>query len=272
MELACPSCSSKHKTEDYPGAFEIQCSCGYSILVPDEAALAAESDSEVDNSNGPPPSFDDPPMAMDELQDSQFALAGDESSENQEQVEGVESFSSLNLSDPKDLPDDMPYDPFELQDQWAQSNPEDGLAPKASATFTQGVASTEGVSDKGARKEGRAKDANSPAIASTSTKTEGQDIVNRIQMASIGYLQGSLFDLEIEGLSKDLVKDLALHTQKFLSTRTYLREGLSKDFENPELIFKQPRILAVPEILAVEIYLYCTQNQISCKFSTHKEA
>jgi len=41
VELICPSCGAKHRTEDYPGAFEILCACGYSILVPDVQAFDA---------------------------------------------------------------------------------------------------------------------------------------------------------------------------------------------------------------------------------------
>lgn len=264
MELTCPSCNSKHRTEDYPGAFEIQCSCGYSILVPDEASLF-ESPQEH---NDAPPSFDDAPMAMDELAESKFALSGEGSKEDEAEAPApsTEFFSSLNLTDPAKLPDEMPYDPFELQNQWTQA-PSDPLSPEPSAA----ISNPGPDSPKTQKDDAKFKDDDAPAVASVSTKTEAQDIVNRIQMASIGYLQGPLFDLDIQGLSPDLSRDLAEHTQKFLSTRTYLREGLSKDFEDPSVLFKKSRILAVPEILAIEIYLYCVQNQITCRFSVHKD-
>src|SRR5687768_14620966 len=102
MDLSCPSCGVVHRTEDYPGAFEIQCSCGYSILVPDEQALA-EPALDV-------PSYDPSiPTAMEE-EDAQMTIPAEDLSPS----EAIESLPGSNeMTPPDQLPEGMVYDPFE---------------------------------------------------------------------------------------------------------------------------------------------------------------
>ena len=63
MELRCPSCGVTHKSEDYAGAFEIQCSCGYAILLPDEKEVARDEFN-----------FNDMPAAM-EVEDDELKIS-----------------------------------------------------------------------------------------------------------------------------------------------------------------------------------------------------
>jgi hypothetical protein len=261
MELTCPSCSSKHRTEDYPGAFEIQCACGYSILVPDEASLFAPPPEQVEDL-GPLPDFDGAPMAQEHYNDNaKVSLASDD--ENPLNVElmaaqaqdGGQAFSSLNLTAPEDLPAGMPYDPFELQNQW---KPEAGpvtivpevtqvKAPKAAPAAPAPVAT--------------------PA---TPKVVEAQDIVNRIQMASIGYMHGALFDLDLGELPEAQLRKLSAHCTQVLDARPWLRAFVDKAFEKPETLLRNKQLLAVPELLAVEIYLHCAQNEIRCDLRAHR--
>lgn len=249
MELSCPSCSTKHKTEDYAGAFEIQCACGYSILVPDESLaqsnlLPPESD--------PVPSFDDAPMAMDTLQDATFEVS-DELSDDLSIEQNDQAFSSLNLSSPEQLPEEMPYDPFELQTQWSDSHSEASKKqnpPETPLTPTP-----------------------NPSLQPQKKPISlAQDVVNRIQMSSIGHIHGALFDLEFENLSIDLAKDLTIQIKKFLTQHNYLREKLPLTYEKEENVISSNKLPGIPEVLAVEIYLYCSHNQIKCQFRPSKES
>jgi hypothetical protein len=261
MELTCPSCSSKHRTEDYPGAFEIQCACGYSILVPDEASLMAPTPQQEEDL-GPLPDFDGAPMAQEHYNDNaKVSLASDDDNPlnvelmaAQAQDDG-QAFSALNLTAPENLPDGMPYDPFELQNQWKPEagpvtivpEPTQVKAPKAAPVV-----------------------APPPAPAPAPKTVEAQHIVNRIQMASIGYMHGALFDLDLGELPETQLKKLSQHCTQVLDARPWLRAHVDKGFEKPETLLVKRKLSAVPELLAVEIYLHCAQNEIRCDLRAHR--
>jgi hypothetical protein len=246
MELSCPSCGSKHRTEDYLGAFEIQCACGYSILVPDEASLLPKPEEDL----SPPPSFDDAPMAMEHHdENAKVALANTNSeisldpdliaAQAQDTSQG---FSALDLTPPEQLPDGMPYDPFELQTQWKDEAVPDPINNESPSP---------------------------PPAPPPRPQVEAQDIVNRIQMASIGYMHGALFDLELAEMPDSQIRKLAEHCTQVLQIRPWLREYIDAGFDAPENLFKQKQLSAVPELLAVEIYLHCAQNEIRCALRAH---
>src|SRR4051812_22049811 len=96
MELVCPSCGVKHRTEDHAGAFEILCVCGYSILVPDEEAMALAV---------PEPSRL-MPIPFEEAAEGLPPPAAPASAESAPQ--------SLDMTPSEQLPPGMVYDPFEL--------------------------------------------------------------------------------------------------------------------------------------------------------------
>jgi len=254
MELSCPSCSSKHRTEDYAGAFEIQCSCGYSILLPDENTLHAPAFEDF----GALPDFNNAsPMAQDHHNDNAFVPLADEAGEGLDpalmaaQAQEGNAFSSLNLTAPEDLPTDMPYDPFELQTQW---NADGSLA-----------ASPEPEAPKKPAPAPKA-----PPVVEIPKPVAAQDIVNRIQMASIGYMHGALFDLHLGEIEGDKLKKLSEHCTRVLGDKPWLRAHAPQGFDNPETYLKLKRLSAIPELLAVEIYLHCAQNEIFCELRAHK--
>lgn len=244
MELTCPSCSTKHRTEDHAGAFEVQCTCGYAILLPDENTLQAPLpegfDALPDFSNASP-------MAQDHHHENAFVpLAGQPDTSLDPATIAAQSqddtaFSSLNLTAPEDLPAGMPYDPFELQTQWkpdgsAETPPEPKVVP----------------------------------VVMTEKPVAAQDIVNRIQMASIGYMHGALFDLQLGDLEGDKLKNLSEHCEKVLGEKPWLRAHAPQGFDRPETFLKLKKLSAIPELLAVEIYLHCAQNEIFCDLRAHR--
>ena len=122
MEIKCPQCTAPHNTEDYQGAFEIQCSCGYSILLPDEDDFSED----VEQEEASVPDFKAPPAAMEELDELEKIKLESPQDANPDPVgEPLEDlsldsnkentgFSAENMTSPADLPDEMPYDPFEI--------------------------------------------------------------------------------------------------------------------------------------------------------------
>jgi hypothetical protein len=256
MEITCPSCSSKHRTEDYPGAFEIQCACGYSLLVPDEAAIQAAPSDFNALEEQVLPDFDAAPMAQEHQYDNaKVALASDDLNSEidpsvmtaQAQDEESSPFSSLNLTPPEELPEGMPYDSFELESQWKSETPAPDFAAPAEPQ------------EKTAQETPPAP---KPVVAQT--------LVDRIQMASIGYMHGALFDMELGEVADGQIKALSEHCTKFLDDKPWLRAHVDKGFERPESLLKQKKLSAVPELLAVEIYLYCAQSRIPCEFRAHR--
>jgi hypothetical protein len=261
MELTCPSCSSKHRTEDYPGAFEIQCACGYSILVPDEASLVAPPPDQEEDL-GPLPDFDGAPMAQEHhIDNAKVSLAPDDDNPLNVELMAAQAeddglaFSSLNLTAPENLPDGMPYDPFELQNQWKPEAGPATIVPEATKVKAPKTAPATPA----------------PKVTPAAPKSvEAQDIVNRIQMASIGYMHGALFDLELGDLPEPSLKKLSQHCTEVLDARPWLRAHVDKGFEKPEGLLKTKKLSAVPELLAVEIYLHCAQNAIRCDLRAHR--
>lgn len=130
MELNCPSCGSAHRSEDYPGAFDILCGCGYLILNPD---LGAEgiADSKYNEIN-----FEGPPV-VDETNEADLIKV----ESPQEEAFSLElpittspeevNFSAENLTPSEELPEGMVYDPGEVPQNTSElktHNPESTLS------------------------------------------------------------------------------------------------------------------------------------------------
>lgn len=107
MEISCPSCSRAHRTEDHPGAFEIQCACGYSILVPDEAQFDLHPINEnlTEEAEVPLHNFEQAPAALVESEAESIAMP-----QNTPEGEVVSSGSSENTNI-----GGLPYDPFLIE-------------------------------------------------------------------------------------------------------------------------------------------------------------
>jgi hypothetical protein len=104
MEVRCPSCSAQHRSEDYPGAFDILCGCGYLILNP-ELSSESQSYNQV-NFEGAPATSENPKITIEDetavIQSDNFSL------------EENPPFTAKNLTPPEELPAGMLYDPAEI--------------------------------------------------------------------------------------------------------------------------------------------------------------
>ncbi len=122
MEVRCPSCSAQHRSEDYPGAFDILCGCGYLILNP-ELAADSQSYNQI-NFEGAPATSENPKITVDvepaTVQSDNFSL------------EENPVFTAEKLTPPEELPSGMLYDPSEVPatnvDEVVESKPEKSQA------------------------------------------------------------------------------------------------------------------------------------------------
>jgi hypothetical protein len=223
-----------HRSEDHANAFEINCVCGYSILVPDEAAFNVET----------PPDDSAIPTAM-EAEDEALVVPSPD-------ADAVPDLSdprlgSIEMTAPEDLPAGMIYDPFELPDV---ATPE---APQAQ-NFD----------------ESNGDDAGQP-IAPVSEPfvdetTPAQTIVERSQLASMGQFLGCNYRLECRNLSQNAMEEILRRCQKLTEQRPWLDTELRKLGMNLEELINSGRMDAVPELLAVEIYLACFELGGNCSF------
>lgn len=264
MELTCPSCGTKHRTEDYPGAFDIQCVCGYSILVPDVEAFH----------EGPSPGFvSRSPLSQE---DSETSIKLDS--------------SSFLMNEPtytpsEDLPAEMPYDPFEIPANQVsepqasppsetqaspysepQVNPTSGDATLFSLPTSPSpeprVTPASGTPAKPSHK----KTPPPPPQAATAERTTAQTLVERSQSASLGQLLGAPFDVEAQGLSREALVTVSMRCLKLLKNRPWLETELRRRKINLERIPDAPEFRSLPEIVAVEFYLACIEAGGRCVF------
>lgn len=131
MEVRCPSCGAQHRSEDYPGAFDILCGCGYLILNP-ELDSGSRSD-DAPNFEGPPAvsvSSVIPVAAESENNAVDFSPPSNDEGAN-------ESFSIENLTLPENLPEGMLYDPTEVPQNTSTFS--QILKPEASQVFVERV-------------------------------------------------------------------------------------------------------------------------------------
>jgi len=242
MELICPSCGSKHRTEDYPGAFEIQCACGYAILVPDEAAMGSQHNRDF--------SYSAPPSAQDEQDAAQLAkLEGAQAPVDAQ----AQTFVSEVLTPPQDLPDGMLYDPFELQ----SLNPEPGAeAP----SFEAAGFGAENESDEDSAP-------NEAPVAALPAQDPGPSLVGRIQASSIGQLRGADYRIQCAGLDDSSYKRLLDRCDEVLEHRPWLRAELRSRSIDLTTLKRGQSLQPVPELLAIEIFLDCLEMGGDCDFT-----
>lgn len=133
MEVRCPSCSAQHRSEDYPGAFDILCGCGYLILNP-ELSSDAGSYNQV-NFEGAPVTSEDSKVLI-QVQTAQTEEAIPAPILNDVTLD----FTSDQLTPPEELPSGMLYDPTEVP----QTTPEEKTiveAPDKNQAFVERVQS-----------------------------------------------------------------------------------------------------------------------------------
>jgi hypothetical protein len=244
MQLRCPNCGIVHKTEDYPGAFEVNCVCGYSILVPDEKAFAVPIETPSAKV----------PTALEE-EDSALAVTPE--------TPEAEPIVAENMTAPDELPQGMPYDPFELK----EATGEIASAPIEMPAFEsppETPASTDEAADIPAdRPMGITQRAPEEAPQSQMT---GQALVERSLSASLGQLLGPSYKIQIQGLSREKVVMLSKRCEELARARPWVTLELEKRGLRFEDWPEQPEMNNVPEILAVEIYLGCFELGGSCTF------
>jgi hypothetical protein len=266
MELVCPSCATRHRTEEHPNAFEIACVCGYSILVPDEAALARPVD---------PDGFESVPSAMEEGDAIPFTPAG---------MDPRSAPEASSMTPPEELPREMAYDPFELQaPPSAEEAPPappmptwDPVAAPEDATFVGGVVPSDPTAaptgawavNENAAPAPRA--ASAPLGARPSAgpakadRASGQAMVDRVQAASMGQLLGDDFDLAWGELARGVLVAVTERVTRLVAARPWLENELRARGIDLATLPDRRGLAKVPEIVALEIYLACFELGGQC--------
>jgi hypothetical protein len=273
MELRCPSCGNKHQSEDYPEAFEIQCSCGYSLLVPE---IASEIQLAPQESQG----FASAPGAV-EAQDDAMKITmpnfvGEDPLLNIPKVDNA-------LTPPEDLPEEMPYDPFELGQQ--SDSPTLPAAPHSELPLpesSQEMAFADAVFNETLKQQGgESLDAEIGELETASpaphenpnadvdeNAAPGQQIIQRAQLASLGQLLGASYRLKWSRLSSEQSVELQKRCEKIAFPRPWLMNELKRRGIDLETIAATQELDNVPELLALEIFTSSYEFGGSCEFES----
>jgi hypothetical protein len=307
-------------TEDYPEAFEIQCSCGYSLLVPEMASeiLSPGLESEA---------FASLPGAV-EAQDEAAKISIDK-----ELMDPLMNIPKVDdsLTPPEELPNEMPYDPFELQQSQANNSIEENPLEESSAetdavtkaidlavaqkpneefnSETQNASeSLDGpeesiFSDMVFAQSTRSVNQSVPAedefqnnsdailqanesqeVKNESTKDSSpsieeralgespeiapaQQIIQRAQLASMGQLLGSSYNLKWADLNKDKALELQKRCEQIVVPRPWLAAEIKRRGIDLEKLSHKVELDNVPELLALEIFMAAYELGGSCEFS-----
>jgi hypothetical protein len=264
MELNCPSCGAKHKTENHPGAFEIVCVCGYSLLVPDELALSTPVEaapSTVSYAGAMPTSIeadDDGIQASPELISEGPAIQRFEP----QALPGIS-----NMTAPEDLPQGMVYDPFELPTLEPQvgelSEPEsveDEPAVAASVEQSPPLAQTQAL-----------KPVPTPQLPRQTVVEAAQHLIESTQLGSMGQYLGPSYELTFEGLTPEIKHELLTHLEVLIEERPWLETELRKRSLDAGSFASGQPVRGCPEILAVEIYLKTFELGGVCRYKLMAE-
>lgn len=230
MEVNCPSCGANHRSEDYPGAFDILCGCGYLILNPDLGAGSIASDYNEINFEGPPVVDETKPenLIKVEVEEDSFNL------DIQPLPVHEESFSAEALTPPEQLPEGMLYDPSEVPQ------------------IENEIAHHEEVE-----------------ITNKPESTLSRIFVEKVQKASIGQILGSDYDLEFSNLSPEGKLKARERIEKFLNDHKWLKEEMERRSFIITETFQNEKCERIPEALAVEMYIATLENGGDCIFNRH---
>lgn len=257
MEIKCPSCGAPHRTEDHPGAFEINCVCGYAILLPDEREFSVSAHQSADANV---------PIAL-EQEDAELLVKIDAPEENVGNIEGIDF--AVDLTPPEELPKEMPYDPFEvgsLGDVPAFDN-----APESDAEGMDFSLPTETPSEPAQESLSAAtptpdeKPRSVPPVAAPARRMTAQNVVDRAQTASMGQFLGSSYDIECQSLERNALVEISRRCEKILSKRPWLQTELRNRKIDLQSLVETSKIENLPEILAVEVYLAAYELGGSCQ-------
>lgn len=277
MQIHCPSCGRLHETADHPNAFDIACPCGYSLLIPLET-------SELDPSNSPSSSPEPASMVealVPDLENVDSQSLNEESPLNSTplaQIASDEAFTlqpddspptfdsedSNPLTPPTNLPEGMLYDPYELKSDspgaGVGSDLQD-IATNKEVAFDESSPSSYTAHDIDDEETER------PAISQSAPSETAQGILDRTQLATMGQFLGVNIDLQIEGLDKGQRLEVFRTCQAIVRDRPWLEVELQRRDLKLEDLVDNSKVKAVPEFLAVQIYLSTFELGGRCKFS-----
>ncbi len=232
-KIKCPSCQNVHDLNDYPGAFEIPCSCGYSILVPDVDAFLEKDEGEETRYESRVPTAMDAedeavkvPVEVPGAQDLSFEVSP---TAPDEVMEGVQS-----MTPPEKLPEEMAYDPFEI----AQLETEQ-----------------EGLSAEPMEELSVEPDNVQQSVVTVQNSSEADVVIQKNMLGQFGQLAGPDYSMMIKGLNREQRIELMHSVEELTRGRPWLDEELRKRKFRMESLVEQENIDAIPEILAVEIFL-----------------
>ncbi|NCN26397.1 hypothetical protein GW915_02385 [bacterium] len=292
MELKCPSCGAKHDTDDFPDAFEMQCACGYSILMPDLSNMDSGEVSQANESG-----FSAAPVALDIEDEKNRVLV--ESDIDSSAEEEVSMAASEAMTAPEDLPDEMPYDPFELpntkqvkmeqrfgevadlpdfdpnlSNESSENSAFDGEqgfqvpsfesnnleGESVEGDFASETPMEEGLEDSEISTDAKAEERDEKS------ETPAQKIVERVQLASMGQLLGFSYDLEWVGVGAEGISEAKNRCLKLLLDRPWLQNEIKERKISFDQMEKAETMKNLPEPLALEIYLACLEFGGRCSF------
>jgi hypothetical protein len=249
MKISCSNCGVAHETDDYPNAFEINCVCGYSILVPVGAPMPPEKTITT---------FDKAfPSAMDAEDDAilirpEGLLSLDSSGEENAKTQGV-----LQMTPAEQLPPGMVYDSFELpssEDLDADSEP-----PPLQEPSDDSFEKMANVTSKGSPEP-------TPKSSLNIQPSEAQKMVQRVQMASMGQFLGPDYRLTLAEVSPQQSDSMMTVIGRMLRERAWLESECKKRGIDFKKEIEQGVVSNVPELIALEIYLTSFKLGVNCKF------
>ncbi len=263
MELNCPSCARKHRTEDHPGAFEVNCVCGYSILVPDELAINAQTQ----ESEASAASMSAAPLSMD-AQDASLSIPLPQDDQNLTQTQLPTSINE-QLTPPDQLPPEMPYDPYELSKISQNNNESDQNFEAINVPHSSADVQPESPfieSPQNSINEELSQAPYREEAPSNFGEIKAQTIVDRSLAASVGQLLGANYKIKIEKLDSARLKELSETCRQFISRRPWLEAELRKRKFETKQLETNAEFDNLPEVVALEIYLRSLQLGGNCHY------
>lgn len=258
MQLICPSCSATYESTEYPNSFEINCVCGYSILVPHQESQSQSVSSKIQS-----PNFDAAvPSAMEAEDDGLLIRPEGLVALNPDQKENfLGGAGVLGMTPPENLPIGMVYDPFELPNV---SIDHEGTDEESLDLGNEDVFSSDDVSSP---PSGKPAPVAMAAPKAPSSPSKAQNLVSRSQLASMGNFIGASFSLKIQDVSDDDMARIVIRIQKILNDRPWLQSEVKKRNLQFEKLQSEHALDQVPEILALEIYLAAFELGGQCSFT-----
>ncbi len=237
MLITCPSCGRSHDSARHRGAFEIDCDCGYSILIPDEDAMESASDDV--------PGFQAPPIAMDE-EDNRIAVDVGESTNAISDLPAANPFApfdgAIDMTPESELPGGMIYDPDEAdalaesKNTWSQNSTveESFLDPFVAESEDENPTKKIDVVEE---------------LAKEFESSPAQRLVLQNQSASLGHLVGSYFDLNLSALNATQLTKMSSRCEELQKNNPWIKQLVQsrpskcgpEDFLNQKKLWPYPK-------------------------------